>query len=130
MRDLSHREGLIIVAAITLLMIGLVILRFGCNVCIDVCVLRDLTAARNTVRDFWNFLCPCCRLQLQEQDEQEQMRDESEIELSDVKSLLLRLTTREKSLLISSILTSKVSLIWLCVVCRNSSGPTSLTLTF
>eukprot|EP00544_Gedaniella_sp_CCMP2646_P004939 CAMPEP_0202487020 /NCGR_PEP_ID=MMETSP1361-20130828/5458_1 /ASSEMBLY_ACC=CAM_ASM_000849 /TAXON_ID=210615 /ORGANISM="Staurosira complex sp., Strain CCMP2646" /LENGTH=226 /DNA_ID=CAMNT_0049116317 /DNA_START=116 /DNA_END=796 /DNA_ORIENTATION=- len=108
MSDLSHREGLMIVAAVSLLMIVLVILRFGCNVCIDVCVLRDLTAARNTMRDFWNFVCPCCRLQLQEQDEEEQMRGESEIELSDVNSLLLRLTTQEKSLLISSILTSKV----------------------
>lgn len=113
MRDLSHREGLIIVAAISLLMIGLVILRFGCNVCIDVCVLRDLTAARNTMRDFWNFLCPFCRLKLREQDEEDQeRRDESEIEISDVKSLLLRLTTQEKSLLISSVLTSKVSNTW------------------
>jgi hypothetical protein len=108
MSDLSHREGLMIVAAVSLLMIVLVILRFGCNVCIDVCVLRDLTAGRNTMRDFWNFVCPCCRLQRQEQDEEEQMRGESEIDLSDVNSLLLRLTTQEKSLLISSILTSKV----------------------
>jgi hypothetical protein len=121
MSDLSHREGLMIVAAVSLLMIVLVILRFGCNVCIDVCVLRDLTAARNTMRDVWNFVCPCCRLQRQEHDEEEQMRGESEIDLSDVNSLLLRLTTQEKSLLISSILTSKVSLTCMYVLWRNSS---------
>lgn len=121
MSDLSHREGLMIVAAVSLLMIVLVILRFGCNVCIDVCVLRDLTAGRNTMRDFWNFVCPCCRLQRQEHDEEEQMRGESEIDLSDVNSLLLRLTTQEKSLLISSILTSKVSLTCMYVLWRNSS---------
>lgn len=106
MKDLGHREGLIIVAAISLLLIGLVILRFGCNICIDVCVLRDLVAARNTMRDFWNCLFPCCRIRAVIEEEEEQVQNDSAV---DVNSLLLRLTKQEKSLLISSTLTSKVS---------------------
>lgn len=108
LKEMSHREALIIVAAVALLLIFLVILRFGCNICIDVCVLRDLTEARRTATDFWNCLCPFCRIREIEQDE-EQMQDASEIALADVNSLLLRLTSQEKSLLIGSILTSKVS---------------------
>ena len=107
MKDLSHREGLIIVAAVSALLIGLVILRFGCNVAIDVCILRDLDAAQRTLRDFWNCLCPFCRIQVIEENEEEEQQGET---LADVNhTLLLRLTAQEKSLLIGSILTSKVS---------------------
>lgn len=108
LKEMSHREALIIVAAVAMLLIFLVILRFGCNMCIDVCVLRDVAEARSTARDFWNYLCPFCRIREIDQDEEIQDENENEIALVDVNSLLLRLTAQEKSLLIGSVLTSKV----------------------
>ena len=105
MKELSHREGLIIVAAVSGVMIGLVILRYLCNIAIDVCILRDMAAARRTIRSCWNCICPCW--QLRESDEEGQVNVQAN-EISNVNSLLLRLTTQEKSLLIGSILTSKV----------------------
>lgn len=109
MKDLAHREALIIVAAVTALMIGLVILRFGCNVCIDVCILRDFVSARRSLRGLWNLMCPFCRIREMEQQDNGGESGDPEIALTDVNSMLLRLTTQEKSLLIDSILTSKVS---------------------
>lgn len=107
LQDMSHKEGLIIVAAVACLLIGLVILRFGCNIAIDVCILRDLAAARRTIRDFF----PCWRMREHQDDEEQQQVRENEIAVADMNSLMLRLTTQEKSLLIGSILKSKVSFV-------------------
>lgn len=114
LRNLSIREAFIIVAAVSALLIFLVILKFGCAACIDVCLLRDGTAARRTLRYFWNCLCPLCRTrELEGDDEGEQGNDGGDVEasLSNVNSLLSRLTTRERNLLIGSVLESKVCLI-------------------
>jgi len=115
MNNLSHREGLIIVAAVSALLIGLLILRFGCNVVIDVCILRDLAAAKRTLRDFWNCMCPFCRMRDTEEEGDEELNVHAQnTESANVNSLLLQLTKQEKSLLIGSILISKVSS---CVCC-------------
>lgn len=106
-QELSYREALIIVGAVSCLLVGLVILRFGCNIAIDVCILGDISLAHRNIRDSWNCLCPFFRTSTQYEEDQAVQAGGGDD--TDLDTLMLRLSSQEKSLLMDSILTSKVS---------------------
>ena len=101
--ELTVREALVIVGAVVALMVVLVILRFSCNIWIDLCILEDYASARRQVRNCWNRFCLCCPIRERPPD------DNNGMELVDLNALMLRLSPDEKNALFDSILKTKVS---------------------
>jgi hypothetical protein len=113
MADVPDAEGyqgaLFIVAAVSCLLVGLVVLRFCCNIAIDVCILGDIASARRSIRDCWNFtLGPFSRVTYEEEGDQS-IHATGGSDDADLDTLMRRLSCQEKTLLLDSILTSKVS---------------------
>jgi hypothetical protein len=106
-KELTYREALIIVLAVSCLLVGMIILRFCCSIAIDVCILGDIALARRDIRDCWNCLCRLFRTSTRY--EEDQAIHAGGTDDTDLDTLMLRLSSQEKSLLMDSILTSKVS---------------------
>jgi hypothetical protein len=118
--DKGHKDALMIVVAVFCFLVGMVVLRFCCNIAIDVCILGDMAAARRSIRDFWNFtLGPFSRVIYVE--EEDQSAHAAGGDDADLDTLMRRLSSQEKSLLMDSILTSKVSNTLLFLVYRRAS---------
>mmetsp|Transcript_48877 Transcript_48877/g.72956 ORF Transcript_48877/g.72956 Transcript_48877/m.72956 type:complete len:151 (+) Transcript_48877:211-663(+) len=116
-QNLGFREGLIIVAAIVALLIGLLVARFACHVLIDVCVMCDLDAARMTAIQWKDMICPCFRQRLvnpsasdadvEQEQGANQPRSEA-VELSTLDSTLSLLPHGNKRAVLKLILPEKV----------------------
>lgn len=56
--DLGTKEALIIGAALMAMLIFLAMLRLGCNILIEVCILDELERARRSVGELLRCICP------------------------------------------------------------------------
>ena len=113
-KELSYREALIIVGAISCFLVGMVLFRFCCNMTMNVCLFLGDTALvrRDDTLDYWNCICRffCTSTHYYEED---QAIDTSDNDNADLDILMLQMSSQEKSILMDSILTNKVK----CVDC-------------
>ena len=57
--DSDVKKGMILVAIVILFLFCMILLRFGCNLLIDVCILRDGESFMRTVSEVRRWFCPC-----------------------------------------------------------------------
>jgi hypothetical protein len=101
-------------------LVAMFLLRFCCNIAIDVCILGDMASARRRIHDFWILaLGPFSRVIYVEEEAQPVHAAGGDD--TDLARLMRRLSSQEKSLLMDSILTRKVRAIWLFLVYRRAS---------
>jgi hypothetical protein len=125
--DVDVKKGMGIIGMVLAFLIFLVILRFGCNIFIDVAVLRDSDSLGRTVSEIRRCLFPWWHPRTQPQDlsslspttrnQERNSRNNNnnytidgrrESELVNMDQLLMGLTPPQKQELVASILTSKV----------------------
>jgi hypothetical protein len=97
--ELAMSEALIIGAGIIGLLIILVILRFGCNILLDVCVLGESARVKRSIADLWRKIGPCwhCRTQ------PESPESENNVEMPDA----ITVAEEDRSVILDSILKSR-----------------------
>jgi hypothetical protein len=119
--DVDIKQGMAIVGMVLAFLVFLVILRFGCNICIDLAVLRDSDSLLRTLSEIRRCLFPWWHPRTQPQDlsslsptrnqgsNSHNTIDGREFELVNMDQLLMGLTPPQKQELVASMLTSKVS---------------------
>lgn len=100
--ELVLGEALIIGAGIIGLLIILVILRFGFNILLDVCVLGDADRVKRSIAELWRKLCPCWHRRTQP----ENLESENNVELPDA-SIVAIVEEEDLSTTFDSILKSR-----------------------
>jgi uncharacterized protein YjiS (DUF1127 family) len=98
-QELGIQEALIIGAGIIGLLIFLVIIRFGCNIALDVCILGEPGRAKRSIAELWRKICPWWRRRTQP----EILESENNVEMPDVAII----TEEERSVILDSILKSR-----------------------
>jgi hypothetical protein len=96
--ELVLSEAMIVGAGIIGLLIILVILRFGCNIFLDVCILGESARVRRSIAELWRKVCPCWHRRTQP----EAPESESNVEIPD-SSILAEI---DRSAILDSILKS------------------------
>jgi hypothetical protein len=95
------QEALIIGAGIIGLLIFLIILRFGCNIALDVCVLGEAGRAKRSITELWRKICPWWHHRTQ--PEIPESENNVSVEIPDVTIV----TEEDRSVILDSILTSR-----------------------
>lgn len=104
----GFKGALFIASAVSCLLIGLVVLRFICNIAIDVCILGDIAAARRSIRECWSFAFGPFSRATRDEEVDQSIHAAGGDDDANLDTLIRRLSPQEKSLLLDSILTSKV----------------------
>jgi hypothetical protein len=97
--ELVFSEALIIGAGIIGLLIILVILRFGFNILLDVCVLGESARVKRSIAELWRKMCPCWHRRTQP----EAPESENNVEIPDA-SIVAEV---DRSVILDSILKSR-----------------------
>jgi hypothetical protein len=100
--ELAVQEALIIGAGIIGLLMFLVILRFGCNIAIDLCILGNPGRAKRSIAELWRQICPCWHRRTQPEDSESDNNVEVPVVSTDV-----GIVTEERSVILDSILKSR-----------------------
>jgi Na+-transporting methylmalonyl-CoA/oxaloacetate decarboxylase gamma subunit len=107
--DIDIEKGFMVVGIVILFLIFLVILRYGCNICIDIVILQDSASFMRTVSDIRRRFVPWYHPRTQPQQAMPTSADvESGQELINMDRILTGLTPQQKKDLLASILTTKV----------------------
>lgn len=117
---LNFKTALVVVGAVLGFIVFLLVLRFGCNVAIDLCILCDLREARRTLSDLRDSFCFWRRRgvvapetttsgELVLVEQQQQQGGEEQSEQAAVERLLQGLSDTERSIVISTLLKGMVS---------------------
>jgi hypothetical protein len=118
--DVDIQKVFMVVGFVMLFFIFLLILRYGCNMFIDVVIMRDSASFMRTLSEIRRRFVPWYHPRTQPQQEQEQQATtiqqtsssadgESGQELINMDRILSGLTPQQKKDLLASILTTKVS---------------------
>jgi hypothetical protein len=97
--ELAMSEALIIGAGIIGLLIILVILRFGCNILLDVCVLGESARVKRSIAELWRKICPCWHRRTQPEGPE----SENNVEIPDASIV----AEEDRSVILDSILKSR-----------------------
>jgi hypothetical protein len=95
--ELTFQNAFIIGSAIIGLLMFLVVLRFGFNICLDVCVLGEPGRARRSITEVWRKICPLWHRRTQP----EEPETENNVEIPDV------VTDEGRSVLLDALLQSR-----------------------
>jgi hypothetical protein len=106
--DVDIQKGFTIVGIVMLFLIVLVILRYGCNIFIDVVILRDSVSLMRTLSEIRRKFVPWYHPRTQPQAMPRSADVESGQELINMDRILTGLTPQQKKDLLASILTTKV----------------------
>jgi hypothetical protein len=117
--DSDAKVGMLIVAIVLLFLFCLVLLRYGCNILIDVCILRDGESLMRTVSELRRWFCPCWHPRTEPTSGgiggtggiaiETTTINNSDGRVATMETLLSGLTSKQKQKLIASIVPCKVS---------------------
>ena len=107
-QDFTFRGALMVIGIVCGFIIVLLILRYCCNIAIDLCIMCDPYEARRTTIEFRDKFFPCFKRRLVVPAVATE-RESSQTQTLDVETLLASLSDQDRQDVLGAVLTGKVS---------------------